>query len=184
MHIGMITAFKIIARKSFTYISLSSTVEPFSFSIAALADSSDSNWTKPCPLLFPSSDMATLQDNTFPNFWNISWSFGLSIDSLKFYNKTQITFSTNPNHRNNGPKSITVYLNHLYLKKKKQDRYLNIEIAFSALSCIRIAMWPHDSNHFSIQCSVILCFNCTNCYSNQKRQLQLEFKPCSQYNHK
>lgn len=70
-----------------TYSCFPSTREPLSCSIEAIAESSDSNWTKPYPLLFPSSDMATLQDKIFPNLRKISCSFALSITSLKFCSK-------------------------------------------------------------------------------------------------
>lgn len=65
---GVIT----IREESNTYIFLPPTVEPSSFSMAAFAEISDSNWTNPYSLLFPSSEVTTLQDSTLPNFWNIS----------------------------------------------------------------------------------------------------------------
>lgn len=86
-------------RENFTYISFPPTADPLSSSIAVFALSSVSNCTKPNPLLLPSSETATLQDKIFPNFWNISSSFVLSIVSFRFCSKI-------PNHFHIGIKAI------------------------------------------------------------------------------
>lgn len=149
-----------------TYICLPPSTEPLSFSIAAFAEASDSNWTKPYPLLFPSSEVTTLQDNISPNFWNISWSLTLSIESLKFYNKnTRVNCSVQIRGSWNNVKDISKTIK--IESKIKNQSYLNEDISHSTSSCIRITVRPHNPYHFSIQCGMVFQFNSTNGYTKQ-----------------
>lgn len=150
--------------QSFTYNCLSPTVEPFSFSMATFEDSSDSNWTKPYPLLFPSSDMTTLLDRILPYFLNISCSPALSIDSGKFCQATRKkNFVRNPFKNQQRTKQCP---NYFESKLSLNSRYLNKQVPYSIFPRIRIATRPHHPHRFPIQRGVIFQLDCTNCYNN------------------
>lgn len=55
-----------------SYIVFPSHEEPWRTWMAEFADSWESNWTNPNPLLLPFSSVATLQDKIVPNLENIS----------------------------------------------------------------------------------------------------------------